>query len=216
VWWLRSRELAGLASISLLVSACAAASFALIPGRAHTLAGQQHDLVFIMFVAVLLGWLTGISAAVLASRKLISDRPHRARQPMILRPVSVVTALLVVCGVLLATQQMVSYSGAGANSLRVGAALARIERAVPKRPRFAVSVFSPKADKFQVVMGLCYALVADGYNPDSWYPKVLRRHWKLLPEEAVMIRGGTLKVVKTRVPRKTRGHWRTCNGPFPS
>ena len=215
VWWLRSRELAGLAGISLLVSVCAATSFALIPGHVHALAGQQHDLVFIMFVAALLAWLTVISAAVLASRKLISDRPQHARQPMILRPVSVVTALLVVCGGLLATQQMVSYAGAGANSLHVGAALARIERAVPKRPRFAVSVFSPKADKFQVIMGLCYALVADGYNPDTWYPKVIRPHWKL-PEEAVVIRRGTLTVVKTRVPRKTRGHWRTCNGPFPS
>jgi hypothetical protein len=229
VCWLRSRELAGLAAISLLVSVAAAASFALIPA-ARGLAGQQHDLVFVMFVAVLLAWLTVICVIVSAAVKLISDRRGRAgatearapsrqqlaRQNMIPLAVRGAAALLLVTTVLLgAVQQVANYQGAGENSSRVGAALAKIERSVPRQQMFALTVSSArKADKFQVISGLCWALAAHGYKPAIYHPgTTFTGHSGTLPKVTVALRGRRTTVRTVQIPQRGRGRWSLCNSP---
>ncbi len=86
VCWLRSRELAGLAAISLLVSVTAAATFAHIPLQTRTNAiGGPHQafgdlpLIFIMFIAALLTWLAVIGVTVVAAARLISNRRAAGR-----------------------------------------------------------------------------------------------------------------------------------------
>jgi succinate dehydrogenase/fumarate reductase cytochrome b subunit len=117
VRWLRSRELAGLAAISLLVSVTAAAVFARIPVQAfavHGAGGFQHlvndvPLIFVMFIAALLPWLTVICVTALAVVKLISDR---RLTPLLVRGTAalliVMTALLV-----LVVQSVENYAGTG-------------------------------------------------------------------------------------------------------
>jgi hypothetical protein len=226
VCWLGSRELAGLAAISLLVCITASADFALIPVGSHGLAGQQHDLVFIMFVAVVLAWLTVTCAAVLAVVKLITDRrarkgatggratavqehAHQRRIPLPIRAAAAV--LLVTIALLGAAQQAADYAGAGTNSMRVGAALAVIERSLPTRAAFALSVSALReADRYQVLSGLCWALTAAGYRPDTYHPGMPRGDKRTLPETTVVIRARTLAVRTTRI-RKSRGGWFSCN-----
>lgn len=226
VCWLRSRELAGLAAIGLLVSVTAVATFALIPAQARGVAlpsGQVrgHDLavhiagahrpltdvplIFVMFTAALLPWLTVICVTVLAAVKLTSDRPgtaaaagqrvpgrqQRARQHLIPLLVRGTAALLVVMAVLFAAQQAAFYSGAGTNSLRVSAALAMIERSLPRHPMIALSVSSPrKPNRYQVRIGLDWALTADGYRPHLTRNRLNR----LRPTVVVVIRGSRMTV----------------------
>lgn len=213
VCWLRSRELAGLAAISLLVGVTAATTFALIPGQPGApRPGSQHDLVFVMFAAVLLAWLTVICVTVLAALKLISDRRGRAgatggrapggqqpaRQYMIPLPVRGAAALLVVMTVLPgAARRVADYAGAGNNSLHVSAALAMIERALPRQPVIALSVSSPRrADRYQVLKGLGWALTANGYHFDT----TRSRRNRTMPEVAVVIHGRRMTV---RINQKT-------------
>lgn len=180
VCWLRSRALAGLAAISLLVGVTAAAAFALIPVRTIT-AGHDVPLVFVMFAAVLLAWLTAICVTVLAAVKLISDRrgraaaagrrapgqQQRARQHTIPLPVRGAAALLVMTALLGAARQAADYAGPGTNSLRVSAAVAMTERSLPGQQMITLGVFAPHPDRYQVTSGLDWALTADGYHLDT-------------------------------------------------
>jgi hypothetical protein len=219
--WLGSRELAGLAAISLLVCVTASADFALIPVGSRGLAGQQHDLVFIMFVAVVLAWLTVTCTTVLAAVKLITDRRarkgatavqerHQRRIPL---PIRTAAALLLVTIALLgAAQQAADYAGAGTNSLRVGGALAMIERSLPTRAAFALSVSALReADRYQVLSGVCWALTAAGYRPDTYHPGMPGRDKRTLLEITVVIRAHTLAVRTTPIRRQSRGGWFSCN-----
>jgi hypothetical protein len=225
--WLRSRELASLAAVSLLVSICAAASFALVPERG--LAGQQHDLIYVLFAAVVLAWLTAACAAALVAVKLTTDRrgraapaseqaptgPERRRPAVTSRPARWAVALLLVTTVLLgAARQVDHYRGAGANSLRVGTALAMIEPSLPRQPVIALSISAPRAaNRYQVFMGLCWALTADGLQPDGYHPEnTLSRRSGILTEIAVALHGPNVRVTTLRISQRTRGRWSPCTG----
>jgi hypothetical protein len=235
--WLRSRELVSLAAVSLLVSSCAAASLALVPERG--LAGQQHDLIYVLFAAVVLAWLTAGGAAVLVAVRLTTDRRGRAgpataqaptaqaptaqaparqerRRPAVtMRPARWAVALLLVTTVLLgAARQVNHYHGAGANSLRVGTALAMIERSLPRQPVIALSISAPReTNRYQVFMGLCWALTADGLQPYGYHPENrLSRRTGILPEIAVALSGPNVRVTTLRISQRTRGLWSPCTG----
>ncbi len=186
VWWLRSRELAGLAAISLLVSVAAATTFALIPVQSGAVGGVHRrfgdvPLIFDMFAAVLLAWLTVLCVAVFAVARLISDWRGRAaaagrrapggqqRARQRLRPLQVrgATALLLVMTAIFAlgVRQAERYPGAGQTALGVSTALAIIEPSLPRDQLITLSVHSPRmVDHYQVINGLRWALTADGYH----------------------------------------------------
>jgi hypothetical protein len=208
VRWLRSRELAGLAAIGLLTGLAATADFALIPVRG--LANQQHDLVFVLFTAVLLAWLTVICVTTAAAVTLIRDRRRPAaavaaeeqqtpggqgRQPARRYPTAVraaVALLLVTIVVLGAARHAANYAGAGTKSLHVSAALAIVERSLPQRQVIGLAIASPsRADRFQIQQGMCWALVANGYIPDA---RPTGRN-RTIPEVTVLIRGLRLTVL---------------------
>ena len=197
--------LAGLAAISLLVSATAATTFALIPAQAQDLDRLSY-LIIIMFIAVLLAWLTVSSVIVLACFKLVagrrgrasaaggrtSGRHQRAGRFAVPRPVRAGAALLVLVIVLPgAVGQAAGYGGEQTNSLQVSAALPRIERSLPSRSSLALSVStSNKDDRYRVLVGLDWALTADGYSPDI-RPGGGNRP---IPQVVVVIRGRTMTV----------------------
>jgi hypothetical protein len=229
VWWLRSRQLAGLAGISLLVGVTAVTGFALVPVPVSALPTQQHDLVFAMFVAVLLAWLTVICVVVVVAVRLINDRRGRAaatggREPgeqrpartyLIPLPARAVAALLLVAAVgFSAVQQAAHYAGAGTNSLHVGSALAVIERSLPRRPEFALTVSSPRgSNRFQVLGGLCWALTANGYDPETFHPETTGKlRTVTLKEIAVVLRGPRMTVATVRLHQTSRGRWGSCTG----
>ncbi|HVB46217.1 MAG TPA: hypothetical protein VNF47_26390 [Streptosporangiaceae bacterium] len=183
VCWLRSRELAGLAAISLLVSVTAAATFARIPAQSNAIGGVHRPwgdlpLIFVMFAAALLAWLTVICVTVLAAARLISGRrgrvapaqgggpggEQRVRQHPVLRSARLAGALLIVMTALLVlgVRQVANYQGEGTYSLRVSAALPMIERSVPRHGLITLKV-SPQADWYRVGTGLQWALIGDGY-----------------------------------------------------
>jgi hypothetical protein len=232
-FWLRSRELVGLAVISLLVSVISVATLSRIPARS-TVFGEVHrppdvPLIYILFVAVVIAWLTAICVTVAAVLKLISDRRgragatgerapeghQRARQYMIPMPVRVTAALLVVTTVLLnAAQQVTDYTGAGTNPLRVSAALATIERSSPSQSAIALSVSSTlRSDRYQLLQGMCWALTGNGYRPDTYQAATKgSRRIGSLPEVVLLIRGDRMTVTTRRTHRNTRAKWRSCSG----
>lgn len=203
--WLRSRELAGLAVISLLISAAAAATLALIPAQARDLSRLSY-LVIIMFIAVLLAWLTVATVGVLAIRKLVAGgrgevsragarapgRQLRGGQEVIPLPVRVAAAVLAGTVVLLgAAGQAAGYVAEQTNSLQVSAALAQIERSLPSRSALALSVAAARADdRYRVLGGLVWALTADGYSPDI-RPSGLNRP---IPRVTIELRGAAMRV----------------------
>jgi hypothetical protein len=208
VCWLRSRELAALAAISLLVSVSAAVSFALIPGQAG--AGGLRPpgdvpLIFVMFAAVLVAWLAVALIVVLAGLRLVSDRrgrtaaartpapagQRRAHECLVPLPLRWAALLVVTIVLLGAARQVADYAGAEPSQLHVRTALALIERSLPRQPVIEVAVSSPlKADRYQVLLGLEWALTANGHRPDP--TRTRRGH--MLPEVAVVIRGRTMTV----------------------
>ena len=232
VCWFRSRVLAGLAAISLLVSVSAVVSFAFIPVYVRGHAERQHDLIFVMFAAVVLAWLTVSCAAVLAAIKLISVRRGRAGAnggrardgqrdanqskfplPMFRRPIRGVAALLLVITVLLgAARQVARYADQGTNSSHVSEMLTMIERSLPGRPVIGLSVSAArKADRFQVLQGLCLALTAEGYYSGVYTPETAYiEHKGPLTEVAVVLRGRRMTVTTIRISRDSPGRWRSC------
>jgi hypothetical protein len=231
--WLRSRELVGLAAVSLLVTVSAVTSFALVPVPQGGLAEQQHDLVYVMFAAVVLGWLTAGCAAVLAAVKLISGRPGRAgaaaqrapggqprpRPAMSLLSVRGAAALLLVTTVLLgAVRHVAHYAGAGTNSLHVSAALATVERSLPSQPVSLSVSSSRQSARYQVLMGLCWALTANGYHSDTYRTETTLSDGPLtdlkgpLTDVAVTLRGPKMTVTTVRINPKSPGIWSLCTG----
>lgn len=184
VRWLRSRELAGLAVISLLISATASSTFALIPAQARDLSRLSY-LVIIMFIAVLLAGLTVTTVVVLAIIRPVAGRPggaseangagarasgrhQRGGREVIPLPVRTAAALLMGTIVVLgAATQATGYVSEQKNSLQVSAALAQIERSLPSRSALALSVATARTDdRYRVLGGLVWALTAAGYSPD--------------------------------------------------
>jgi hypothetical protein len=214
-FWLRSRMLTGLAAISLLISLCAVASFSLIPAQ-HALAAQQHDLVFIMFAAVLLAWLTAACAIVVIALRLISRRkatstasPRGALVPLLARGAAVL--IILAPALFSAQQQAAHYPGAGTNSLDVGAALAVIERSMPKHQVFALSVSAPHQNRFQVSSGLCWAMIANGYRAWGYHPAPRELSGRVLTELIIVTHGRKVSLVTGRTSKYNRGIWGPCN-----
>ena len=170
VCWLRSRELASLAAISLLVSVTAAATFAHIPLQTRTNAiGGPHQafgdlpLIFIMFIAALLTWLTVIGVTVVAAGRLIRSRRGRVGTTRVAAVGLLMTALL-----LLGARTVADYRGSGLDSLRVSTALVAIERSAPTHKMITVSVYSAsKVGVYPVKLGLYWALPRSGYQFDT-------------------------------------------------
>lgn len=189
VCWLRSRDLAGLAAVSLLVSVTAAATFARIPVQARAVGISHHafgdlPLIFIMFIAALLAWLTVVCVTVVAIARLISNRRGRAgatrapapegKQRVGPRPVpltahgAAAVALVMTALLLLGARVVADYRGSGTDSLRVSSALAAIERSAPTHTMITVSVYSAsKIGVYPVKLGLYWALPRDGYQFDT-------------------------------------------------
>jgi len=208
LYWLRSRALAGLAAISLLVSVTAATTFALIPVQAGAVGGVHQPfgdvpLIFDMFAAVLLAWLTVLCVTVLAALKLINDRRGRAaaagsrapggRRQMLPILVRGAAALLLAMTAVLALgeREVADYPGAGSTSLEVSAALAKIEPSVSRNLPITLSVSSSRrSERYQVSSGLDWALTADGYHFNT--TRSTRNH--AISEIAVVIRGHRMTV----------------------
>ena len=210
-FWLRSRELAGLAAVSLLVSVTSVVTLSRIPVQS-TVFGDVHrppdvPLIYILLVAVVIAWLTAICVTVAAVLKLTGDRRGM--------PAGVLAALLIVTTVLLnAARQVTDYTGAGTSSSRVSTALATIERSWPRQSVIALSVSSTRtSDRYQLLQGLCWALTGEGYRPDTYQAPARRsRRTGTLPEVVLVIRGDRMTVVTGRTRPDTRARWRSCNG----
>jgi hypothetical protein len=218
VCWLRSRELAGLAAISLLVSVTAAVTFARIPVQAQAV-GISHrafgdlPLIFVMFIAALLAWLTVTCVIVVAAARVINDRrgragatraraPEREQRagprlvPLTARGGAAVTVLMISL-LLLGARTVADYTGAGSDSLRVSAALAAIEQSAPSHTMITVLVFSAsKADVYPVRLGLEWALPGAGYHFDTTRSDRTRT----ITQVTVVIRGPRMTV---RIKQKT-------------
>ena len=229
VCWLRSRGLAALAGTSLLVTLSASGSFALIPALVHGRGERQHDLIFVMFTAVVLAWMTMICVTVRAAAELISVRRDRAgatsgqvpgrqrgiRQDKFQLLVRGAAALLLAIPVLTgAAQELMRYAGPGTNSSRVSAVLAMVERTMPRRPVLGLSIYGArKADRFQMSQGLCWALTAQGYHSGIYNPKIARReHREPLTVVTIVLSGRTMAVKTTPISARANGRWHPCPG----
>jgi hypothetical protein len=203
---LRSRKLAGLAAISLLVSATAAITISRIPSRKGDL-GRLSYMIIVMYPAGLLIWLTVASALVLAGRQLITGRrraahAHAALPPAGRRTTGQYLTRLAVNGcraaavplILLASLPgLVQQSGhppAGQNADQVGVAAGLIERALPSQPIMTLSLSTRKPDHYRVLTGLVWALVSDGYSV-YFSP---RERARPIPHVKVLVRGSTITV----------------------
>lgn len=211
--WLRSRELAGLAAISLLVNVTALTTFARIPlqsgaaGGPHRVFGDQ-PLIFIMFLAALLAWLTVICVTVVAAARLVSDRRTRAAAPQRPQRADPRPAPLIARGaaalaiastalLLLGVRTVAGYRGSGTDSLRVSSALTAIERSAPRQRLITMSVSSDGNSRvYPVSMGLRWALTGDGYQ----FPTERSSRIRTFTQVSVVIRGSGMTV---RITQKT-------------
>jgi hypothetical protein len=99
-------------------------------------------------------------------------------------------ALLLAVTAFGAYRQVTLYAGAGTKSLHVSAALAIVERSLPRRQVVALVIASPnRSDRFQVQQGMCWALTGNGYHPNA------RSTARTIPEVTVVIRGLSLSVL---------------------
>ena len=208
-WRLRSRELAGLAAISLLVSVTAAATFARIPIQGDAVAGPGRlfsdlPLIFVMFMAALLAWLAVICVTVAAAARLISARrapegkPRTGPRLVVLTGHQVAALAVVMTALLLLGARTVAhYRGSGTDSLRVSTALTAIERSAPGNTMIKVSVSSAsRAGVYPVGLGLRWALTGDGYH----FPTERSSRTRTITQVTVVIRGPQMIV---RITRKT-------------
>lgn len=233
VFKLRSRRLASLAAVSLLVSAAAAITFSGVPPTGPDLSHVSY-LILIMFPAGLLIWLTAGSAIVLTGRQLISSRqraktaepakttepteptevtetteaedaeetaavqPGTARtRPAAFGALAAATALIVLAS-LLGLAQASGYSGIGLNPEQVAVAARQIERVLPRQRVIALSLTTDsRPDHYRVMMGLVWALIAQGYDPDI----SPLGHTRPIPQVAVLVTGSKVTVSVTPGPR---------------
>jgi hypothetical protein len=187
-------------------------------------------LIFVMFAAVLLVWLTVICTTLSAAGKLIKARrgsaatageePTPDGQPGVRRPRSALlvrgaAALVLVMVVLFgAVTQVTGFAGPGTNSSRVSTALAIIEqRSLPKRLVIRLSISADlKADRFQVLQGLCWALTAKGYHPGIYDPETPRSgHRVALTDVTIVLRGRRMTLTTGRISPRNDGEYYSCD-----
>lgn len=211
---LRSRWLASLAAVTLVVSGGAAVTFSGTPSSGVAL-GRLPYLILALFPAGLLIWLTAAAAVVLASRHLISRRhvkttEHAERPAGLIRAsqsrlagcgIWTAAAVLMIVASLLGLAQVSGYGGAGLNSDQVGVAARLIERALPGRQPIALSVITGSAgERYRVRMGLLWALTVRGYQPDVSGLGFARP----IPQVAVLVTGRNVTVDITPASRLDR------------
>jgi hypothetical protein len=215
VFTLRSRWLASLAAVSLLVSLAAAVTFSGVPADRRDFSRLSY-LILALFPAGLLAWLTAGAAIAVTGWRLVRSRRRAATSEVAEgaeTPASkpgaslagraaygarAAAAALIVLASLLGLTQVSGYSGAGLPSDQVGTAARRIERVLPGLRMIALSVTAHRAgERYRVNMGLLWALTTRGYEPDISRLGPARP----VPQVAVLIKGSMVIVDITHGPR---------------
>jgi hypothetical protein len=180
---LRSRRLAALAAVSLLVSLAVLATYSRIPVRSTSLSTLRY-LDVILFPLGVLAWLVVGSAVVLAGRQLISRRrtrleaPGTASAPGIapsgtpsagLRTVWAARAATLAAVVLIALGSFVIVAQRGAPDDAplaglVSLASLRVEQALPRQPIVLIFKNGQVSHQGRLILGLVFKLRVDGYR----------------------------------------------------
>jgi hypothetical protein len=216
VVWLRSRQLASLAVISLLVSAAALVTFSGIPVTHDDLSRLAY-LITVMFPVGLLTWLTVGWAAVLTGRRVISrlraisrqrataaghPEPPGGRRGTVLarwaaRGAGAVAApLLLLASVPILAQVAPVFPGDATRSAEVGVATRLIKQDLPGQRVFVLVTGSTRPNRYRVIQGVAWALDSSGYDP------LIVQSARRLPiaHVAVLLRGDQVTVKVTRRP----------------
>jgi hypothetical protein len=191
LWLLRSRRMASLAALTLLLSIAGVVTFAGIPAASiAATASTVTSLTYLMiplFPAGVLTWLMVATTLVLTGKQLLTRARQRAAAPgrassrapgTAMRPLSAPTtalaAVLVLAIAAWTAAQTDHWPGparhvpvqASAALKAVGFASGQIERAVPRQP-IALAVKSPVSSyRRQLTFGIAYALRTAGYQPE--------------------------------------------------
>lgn len=216
VFWLRSRRLASLAAISLLVSAAAAITISRVPAG-HGDRGRLSYLIIVMFPAGLLIWLTVATALFLAGRQLISGRRRTANteraQPLIATCGRAAAVLLILLASVPGIVQQSGRPPAGQNAYQVGVAAGLIESTLPSQPAITLSVAAPRADRYRDRVGLLWALTGDGYSVDWFFG---RARFLPIPHVTVLMQDCEITI---QIRKIATGNLRTTvqsGGPGPT
>lgn len=202
---LRSRRLASLAAVSLLVSATAAITISRIPSAPGDRVRLEY-MIIAMYPAGVLIWLTVASAVAAAARQISGLQPaanadaaqpaegrHRTAQYLTrlnARYGRAAVVPLLLLASLPALAQQPARPAPGQNAYQVGVAAALIERTLPGRPAITLSVSAGKPDRYQVRQGLLWALTGDGYPVDCTW----RGRTRSIPHVTVLVHGGKMTV----------------------
>ncbi len=180
---LKSRWLGSLAAVSLVADAATAITFAGLPANDFS---RLNYLILVMFPVGLLAWLTIGSAAVLAGRLLLARWPLVTLWNWLAQyGTAVAAAMLIVLASLQDVAQAASYPGPGLNAGQVTIADRLINRALPARHVFALSVITHvTGERYRIRMGLLFALTIQGDHPDD----------RSVPRVVVEIRGSQVAV----------------------
>lgn len=222
--WLRSRPLAGLASISLLTTAAELVTFSSIPVKDHGFALSY--LIIIMFPVGLLTWLTVGSTSVLMVRQLANrrraagpaERRHdeeSAVHALPRRAVRIAGAAAVPLIVVASWPAVAQQASASPQAAQLGSAVRvasrLIERALPGQP-VALSVRGANS-QFQrrLTLSLVWALSADGYRPKTSPMCAIELgpqyvfQGQPLPHVTVLVHSGRISVGITKVAAERPG-----------
>jgi hypothetical protein len=230
VFQLRSRTLASLAAISLLVSGAALLTFSRIPVEGL---GRLGYLLLAMFPVGLLIWLTVGSAFVLTGwQVIIRMRAAKARRVgprggqqgragawtrLAVRGAGAAAVLLIVlASVPGVVQPTPGFLGDAPGARLISVATRLIEQVRPGQ-RIALSVAAAsKPDRHWLKAGLVWALTGDGYHL-TLRPLPMRR--QPIPHVTVLLRSAriTVAVTKTATSRSRKtDNWSHLAGSIPS
>ena len=191
LWLLRSRRMASLAALTLLLSVAVVVTFAKIPAAsvaATTRTGSSLTYLMIpVFPAGVLAWLIVATTLVLAGKQLLSQARQRAPAPdgesgraprtamgLLTARTTALVAVLILAMAAWTAAQTDHWPGparnvpvqAGAALKAVGFAAGQIERAVPSQPIALVVKNSVPSYRRKLTFGIAYALRTAGYRPE--------------------------------------------------
>jgi hypothetical protein len=191
LWMLRSRRVASLAALTLLLSVAAVVTFAHIPAASiaatNSTVGSLTYLTVPLFPAGVLTWLVVATTLVLVGKQLMGQARQRASAPggassrapgtamgPLTAGATALAAVLVLAIAAWAAVQTNHWPGparrvpvqAAAALKAVGFASQQIERAVPSQP-IALAVKTPVSSyRRQLTFGIAYELRTAGYLPE--------------------------------------------------
>jgi hypothetical protein len=192
LWMLRSRRMASLAALTLLLSVAAVVTFADIPAASiaatTSTVGSLTYLTIPLFPAGVLTWLIVATTLVLAGKQLLRQArqrtpapggapnraPGTAMGPLTARTTALAAVLVLAMAAWTATQtddssvpaRHIPVQAAAAEFKAVGFASRQIERAVPSQP-IALAVKTPVSSyRRQLTFGIAYELRTAGYLPE--------------------------------------------------